>query len=269
MELEGRPLGTTGVTALALLPFLGAGYTPLSKDVYVIDGGDWCFGAEIRKGLTWLIRDQRDDGTFRSIGEGALDPALAAFALSEAYGLTADASLRVPAERAVDALLRMQGPDGRWDGPGPTAWAILALRSARDSELLVDPAALNRALLAAGDSGGPGRALARILLRKEGIQEAHALLEEGRTGTAQSPTWWYFSSLALWAQDGHPERPWGSRPGPEWRAWSRILHEKLVPLIREDGSVEGSSRADAVVRTSLMQMTLGIYYLYSCSYRPQ
>src|SRR5579864_2847678 len=63
-ELGGERIGKTGLTSLALLPFFGAGYTPLSKDRYEFEGGEWCVGVEIRKALDWLRRDQREDGTF-------------------------------------------------------------------------------------------------------------------------------------------------------------------------------------------------------------
>jgi hypothetical protein len=268
-ELEGRPLGTTGITALAVLPLLGGGYTPVVNDRCIIDGGDWSFGAELRKGLKWLIGDQREDGTFRSSADGTFDQALGAFALSEAYGATATATLKPPAQRAVDALIRMQKADGGWDGAGPTAWALVALHSARASELVVEPAALDRGLRSEGYPGYPGHALARILLRKDADHVASLLREESRERTTSNLAWWYLASLALWAHDGSPEgRPLGFNPGPRWNAWSPTVHQRLVPLLREDGSVEGRTLNDSIVRTSVTQLTLEVYYHYNCVFRP-
>jgi hypothetical protein len=119
VQLDSEPLGKTGLTSLVLLALMGAGYLPYSKDVYLFEGGDWNLGKEVQTSLQWLVRDQRDDETFRSAAEGNSDQILATFALSEVYG---EAPVwKQPAQRAVDALLKMREKAGSWGAAGPSA----------------------------------------------------------------------------------------------------------------------------------------------------
>jgi hypothetical protein len=268
--LEGRTLGKTGLTALALLPLLGGGYTPMSKDVFLHEGGEWCFGREISKALDWIRRDQREDGSFRSVGDESFDQILAACALSEVYGLTAQASFRKSAQTAVDAMIRMQKPDGSWEGDEPTAWAILALYSAKQSELSLDPAVIDRTLRCSSVPGHPGGALARILSKNHPADAAWSLQEESRDRDPRDLAWWYLATLAMWAHDGaRSVRTHMEDPGQQWQTWSPAMKEALVPLIRRDGSVEGKSLSDTIARTSLLQLTLEVYYRYTCVLAPR
>jgi hypothetical protein len=267
MQLEGRTIGKVGLTSLALLPFLGAGFTPLSKDVYVHEGGDWHLGKEIRKSFEWLQRNEHDDGTFPSAGD--FDQILAAYALSELYGSTALPDWKPPAQRAVDALLKMQKPDGTWDGEGPTAWAIIALHSARLSDLSVDASAIDRALRAPGYPGHPGEALARVLLKDDAKAAVFRLIDESRERDASNVSWWYLATISMWAYGGTSGKEWWDyTPGPVYEKWAPILREKLLPLLEKDGSVSGTSPDDSILRTSLAQLTLGVYYQYSNAFRP-
>ncbi|HVE39717.1 MAG TPA: prenyltransferase/squalene oxidase repeat-containing protein [Planctomycetota bacterium] len=269
VQLERRPLGKAGLTALAVLPFLGAGYTPLSKDVFPVDGGEWRTGDGIRKALAWLLRDQRDDGTFRSSADETFDQVLGAFALSETYGMTRIDHLKRPAQLAVDALLRMQKADGTWEGAGPTGWAIVTLYSARASKLAVDSAAVERTLRSPGYPGHPGHALARILRKDDARDVAWSLLQEGLDREPTNVAWWYLASLAVYAHDGPQGYFPDIRTGPQWTAWSPILKEKLVPFLFGSGTMAGTSSTDTIVRTSLLQLTMEIYYRYPNLFRPQ
>lgn len=271
VELEERIIGRTGVTALALLPLLGAGYSPFSRDLVAHPSGMRCFGSEISKALDWLILDQRPDGTFRSAEEDPFDQILAAFALSEAYGITAKASLKKPAQDAVQAMIQLQRTDGSWGGAGPTTWAIFALGSAILSELDVDRGALGAALQSRWDRDHPGEALARILTADRAGEAAHRLQQESLERDPGDVAWWYLSTMALWAHDGvrRDRRNFDSAPGPAWTAWSPGMKKKLLPLMRKDGSVAGMNVSDTVVRTSLFQLTLEVYYRYSNIYLPR
>src|SRR5258706_14915280 len=92
VTLGERTIGKTGVTSLVLLSLLGAGYSQLSRDEY----DEVVVGPKVKKGLQWLLSQQRVDGTFLSGHDDPFDQALAALALSDAYGMTASQVLKEP-----------------------------------------------------------------------------------------------------------------------------------------------------------------------------
>jgi Ca-activated chloride channel family protein len=136
-----------GVTGLSLLAFLGAGYTPLSKDEVpdpVEAGRTHRFGEVVKKGLQWLLAHQDAEGC---VGERGMKymygHAIAALALSEAFGMTRVMPLKEPAQAAIDFLVAAQNPGQGWrysakggdSDTSVTGWAVLALKSAELSEL--------------------------------------------------------------------------------------------------------------------------------------
>ncbi len=103
---KGSPAYDSGVTGLAILAFLGAGYSHQSQEVY--DG--ICFGEVVKKGLRWIVARQRTDG---QIGASiqfrrTYNHLVCSLALTEGYGRTGASLLESPARRAVDFTLRMQ-----------------------------------------------------------------------------------------------------------------------------------------------------------------
>jgi Ca-activated chloride channel family protein len=130
-----------GNTGLALLAFLGAGYSHLSKDMY--DG--ICFGDVVRKALQWMMSRQDPEGCIgsRTLPKYMYHHAISALALSEAYGLTGSNLFRDQAQKAIDFLIAAQNPGKGWrysyrsgdNDTSVTAWAILALKSAEISGL--------------------------------------------------------------------------------------------------------------------------------------
>src|SRR5207245_22501 len=102
------------------------------------------FGEVVKKGVQWLIAHQDPEGC---LGERSVkhmyNHAIAAMALSEAFGMTASAPLKDPAQKAIDFLVAAQNPGKGWrytskcgdSDTSVTAWAILALKSAELSEL--------------------------------------------------------------------------------------------------------------------------------------
>jgi hypothetical protein len=121
-----------GVTALALLAFLGEGSTHFTGER----------SGTVKKALRYLLSEQDKDGL---IGKTAparwlYNHALATAALAEAYGMTADVVLRKKSQAAVDALVRKQAPGGSWrycpESPGDAsltctaAWALLSAKKA-------------------------------------------------------------------------------------------------------------------------------------------
>jgi len=145
----GDPDYDTGVTGLALLAFLGAGYSHLSKDEYpdpVTPGRILKFGDVVKNGLKWLLSKQDAEGCVGGRGTKYMyNHAIATFALSEAYGMSATALFKGPAQQAADFIIAAQNPDRAWrytkqsgdNDSSVTGWAVMALVSAELSELKV------------------------------------------------------------------------------------------------------------------------------------
>ncbi|MCA9243107.1 MAG: hypothetical protein KDA32_04070 [Phycisphaerales bacterium] len=138
----------TGLTGLATLAFLGAGYTDR----------DGPYQDTVRRATAALLRDQRPDGGFsRSPNIAGYNDALATLAVAELYAMTRDERLRRPLVAAVDNLVRAQQPLGGWDyvlrpdsgrnDTSITAWAVQALHTAAVAGVRVPRAALIRASL--------------------------------------------------------------------------------------------------------------------------
>jgi hypothetical protein len=137
----------TGVTALSLLAFLGAGYSHLSRDEFpdpMESGRILKFGEVMKKGEQWLINHQDPEGC---VGERGMkymyNHTVAALALSEAYGMTASVPLRDPAQKAIDFVIAAQNPGKGWrysakcgdNDSSVSGWAVMALKSAELSDL--------------------------------------------------------------------------------------------------------------------------------------
>jgi hypothetical protein len=128
-----------GKTALCVLAFLGAGHTPQSRTEH---------SEVVQKALAHLLSLQDETGAFgpsSCYGHG-----IATYALAECYGITKNAELVRPLERALTWILDNQGPRrdrrnrGGWGYFSPglkaeddyarvsvSAWMVMALESAR------------------------------------------------------------------------------------------------------------------------------------------
>ncbi len=135
----------TAATGLALLAFLGAGYTHQDEQYRDV----------VRRGAQWLMKHQQPDGNFSYQGS---DPThfysqgIATMAVCEAYGMTQDRELREPAQKAIDFIVKSQDPRrGGWryqpqDGSDTsvTGWQLMALKSARMAGLEVPEETLRK-----------------------------------------------------------------------------------------------------------------------------
>ncbi len=135
----GRGLAAydVGVSALALLAFLGRGNTARVGD----------FKKNVRNGLRWLQKQQ--DPVTGAIGfdphhsESIYNHAIATMALCEAYFYGDDFRLEEPAQKAVDFCLKAQNPDNGWrygvrsgqNDTSVTGWMVLALKAAHTAGL--------------------------------------------------------------------------------------------------------------------------------------
>ena len=143
----GSAAHDVGVTALALLAFLGAGET------HVVGA----YQATVREGLRWLLHTQDAEGCFgERVGMGFLyDHACATLVVAEAFGMTQSKPLREPAQRAIRFVLQSQNPYGAWRYASPpdgdndtsvTGWMVMALKSAKMVGLTIDDQAFENAL---------------------------------------------------------------------------------------------------------------------------
>jgi hypothetical protein len=132
----------TGVTGLALLAFLGAGFSHLSRDEFpdpTRPGRTLKFGEVVRSGVKWLMSQQDPDGCVGPRRNHYMyNHCIAALALSEAFGMTNASPLLGPAQKAVDFLAAAQNPGKGWrytpqcgdNDTSVTGWAVMALKSA-------------------------------------------------------------------------------------------------------------------------------------------
>jgi len=131
-----------GMTGLALLAFLGAGYTHTKgryKDT-------------VARGLDWLRYNQKPNGAFGY--QTFYEQGIATMAVSEAFGMTRSDSVRMMAQKAVDFICQTQPDHGGFRYAGAvdkesgdmsvTGWQIMAIKSAICSELTVPVQAIDR-----------------------------------------------------------------------------------------------------------------------------
>ncbi len=124
----------TGATGLALLPLLGAGHIhndPSSK-----------YSTNVKKGIDWLVKHQKPDGDLFVGGTGITQMyshALATMALCEAFAISGDEALKLPAQKGIDFIIASRcttGVGGWRYTPGMEGdtcvfgWQMFALRSA-------------------------------------------------------------------------------------------------------------------------------------------
>ncbi|MCA9260803.1 MAG: terpene cyclase/mutase family protein [Planctomycetales bacterium] len=304
---------TTAATGLALLSFLGAGYTheegkyreTVAKGLYYLQeqmavtsrGGD--------------LRDQRahnDDslppGVLRIInaaGASRFDTmyshGIATLALTEAYAMSRDASLREPAQLAINFIVNAQYNDGGWryvpapESPGPgdmtvSGWQITALKSG---------------LIAGLDI--PYDIWERIEAFIDGLQgdsPSSYLYLRGERGTnATTAIGLLVRMIGGWPRDSRPlnvglaklgtERPSANNiyfifyasqvlhhaGGAQWKKWNPQMRDYLVDSQATEGHEDGSwyfaeahsQQGGRLYTTAMAIMTLEVYYRYMPLYQ--
>jgi hypothetical protein len=269
-------LGDVGLTGLATLAYLGAGHTHKEGPR----------APAVKRALEWLCSKQKPGGALAD-GEEVCGEAhaIAALAITEAYGMTADEKLREPAQRALDySTGKHRVPKSGW-GRRPageadletTAWFLMQVRSAKVAGLKVEAEALaeplgfvirltdEKGLARRDEKAGPtldmaAAALAVRLLTGSGKDDAATRAGAGQllaglsakgSGGGGDPSYlhWYWGQLAMF-----PRAP-------------SLPLDRLVKAQSGEGEARGSwapggaerNRAEA---TALAAMTLETYYRY-------
>jgi hypothetical protein len=286
----------TGISALALLTFLGAGNTHRSGD----------FTSTVRKGLDFLERGQAADGNLG--GDAGLYAhmychSMATFALAEAYAMSGDPALKGPVERAVAYSLRAQNPaTGGWryrpGDMGDTSqlgWQLMALWSAERAGISVPLQTWTGAerflrSVRRGQAGGLASyrsdspmstsMTAEALYCRQLVGESMGGNDDGAAAneamrqllrTLPEPAhvnlyYWYYASLAL-----HRQQQVGDENAAAWQAWNNALTSVLVRKQRSDGQDVGSWDPECiwggyggrVYSTALSALCLEVYYRYA------
>jgi len=249
----GTIASTTGATGLALLPFLGAGYTHKQgehKDV-------------VRRGLYWLMARARPTDHGLDLQEGTMyAQGLAAIALCEAYAMTKDPALKEAAQGAVDFIVWAQDKKGggwryRPGEPGDTTvtgWQLMALKSAQMGPLEVPRSTIYLAehFLTSVQRDGGARyaylphdrhalgtqttaAIGLLCRMYTGWKRANPGLRRGvallaRWGPSKDDMYYnYYATQVLYH--------WG---GSSWELWNRCLRDYLVSTQASVGHESGS-----------------------------
>lgn len=272
-----------GGTALALLPFLGAGQTHKAG----------LYRKEVDAGLKYLLKNQRPDGDLRggTMGEaGMYVHGQAAIVLCEAYAMTKDPKLAIPVKKAIQFIVEAQHSQGGWryrpGDPGDTSvlgWQLMALQSARMAGLEVP----NRSLQLADNyldgvsvsrgarfkyqererSHSPNMSAEGLLCRLYlGAEPDSAPIKNGlRYLLRDHPPsydyidfyYWYYATQAFHHVGGEP-----------WQEWNESMRDVLVRLQVNQGKHAGSWNVQGYLAeqggrlyvTSLATCTLEVYY---------
>lgn len=242
-------------TGLALLAFLGAGNThQTGKYQPVVD-----------RGLSWLIEQQTSEGDlFAAESEfaGFYSHGIAAIALCEAFGMTKDARLREPAQKAIDYIAASQHPEfGGWryqpqfeSDTSVSGWQLMALKSGEMAGLDIPDAAyagVKSWLDTVEDAENPGRfsyhptkevtqsMTAEGLLMRQylGARRDNDAVQAGASylrqrlprSESRDVYYWYYATQVMFHMQGK-----------HWDAWNAALRDPLVESQEKGGPVRGS-----------------------------
>ncbi len=302
---EGTMKTDAGVTGLALLAFLGAGYSE--------KGGK--YKTTVWKATQWIIKQQDASGAIGKDCEGT-EPngvgyhhSICGLALAEAYGMGKNGAVRAAAQKAVDYSTKTHqisgsgwrytpGQDGGAD-LSVTGWFVMQLKSAKIAGLTVPASAFQGAVTftdTVSDQYGKCRyksdwlspnptmtSVGMLVRLYTGSQPtaskvsggANYLLKSlpvwGENGVGVNMYYWYYGTMTMFQVGGEP-----------WKKWNMALRDMLCDNQRtgkvRDGSekdVDGSwdpvgawaTRGGRAYATAVGALCLEVYYRYLPLYR--
>jgi hypothetical protein len=294
-----RSENVEAATAMALLAFQGAGYTPTG------DTQD-PFTRVVRKAWEALLARMDENGRFYHDGQPRTHrlytQAQCTIALCELFAMTGDAQYFDAAQKAVDHCVEIQTPGGGWRyEPGEagdmsvTGWFVMALQSARmagievpspvfeqieaflDSVQRADPDGYDvgsRYAYRPGDGATLTLSAEGLLCRQylgwsrddprlvAGVEYLLANLPEPQKHNVY---YWYYATQVLHHMEGKP-----------WQAWNDVMRELLPETQIKRGRERGSwdprgdrwgSDGGRLYVTCLSICTLEVYYRHLPLYR--
>jgi hypothetical protein len=252
---HGSFQSNSAATGLALLAFLGAGYTHQSGE----------YQDTVNRGITWLLERQKPNGDlFADETEFVwfYSHGIAAISVCEAYGMTKDIRLKEPAQKALDFIVESQHPEfGGWryrprfeSDTSVSGWQLMALKSGEMAGLTVPKEAYPkvarwldsvRSKTSAGQfsyhptrDASPAMTAEGLLMRQYlGARRSDANLIAGarflRTrlpdfGQRDAYYWYYATQVMFHMQ------------GVYWSEWNAGLRDTLVSTQSKDGPSSGS-----------------------------
>ena len=278
-------------TAMALLPFLGAGQTHK----------DGKYKATVKSGLYYLVNHMKVDGNGGSLFEsgGSLySHGLASIALCEAYAMTKDKGLYQPAQMSVNFIAYAQDPvGGGWryqprqaGDTSVTSWQIAALKSGHMAFLRIPPVTIKKAFAfldsvqsdaganygyTSPDRGSAANTAIGLLCRmylgwnkdNPALQRGVAWLSE--QGPSKGNLYYnYYATQVM--------RHW---EGDRWKKWNAVMRDQLVDSQTTEGHAagswhvaagdHGSERGGRLYCTAMATMILEVYYRHLPIYRTQ
>ena len=270
-----------GATAMGILPFMAAGQTHL----------DGKYKQVVKRGLAYLVNNMKvnrnggsfvDGGTFYSQG-------LASIAICEAYAMTRDKSLLLPAQRSIAFITYAQDPvGGGWrygvGQQGDTSvvgWQVMALKSGHMGYLNIPPnviAGVHHFLDSVQAENGaaygysapgdrPSTTAIGLLLRMYlGWEHDNPALRRGverlsKIGPSKLDMYYNYYATQVLHHYG----------GEMWDRWNQQMRDYLVnsqvrnPKSHEDGSWHfnfghSTDSGGRLYNTSLATMILEVYY---------
>lgn len=273
-------------TALAILPFLGAGQTH-QKGRYA---------KAVRGGLYYLANHGKiqDGGVSFFEPEGRMySHGLAAICMTEGYAMTKDRALLGPAQGAINFIAFAQDPiGGGWryapKQEGDTSvvgWQLMGLKSGYMAYLKVDQKTIANAARfldsVQANSGanygytepGSGSATTAIGLLSRmylGWKRDNPALEQGlqwlaKNGPSKDNNYYNYYATQTMRQYN----------GPLWKGWDTVMREQLVNTQMKTGHEKGSwatkgphaSNGGRLYDTALSAMILEVYYRHMPIYQ--
>jgi hypothetical protein len=281
-----------GATAMALLPFLGRGYTHKEGP----------YKKELEAGIAFLAgMCVKGQGQCYENGGSMYSQGLAAIALSEAYAMSQDNRLQGPAQAALYFIEQAQDPvGGGWrykprerGDTSALGWQLMALKSGNMAYLRINASTVKNAIrfldATSEDSGafygymGPGREIATtaagLLCRMYlGWKKDDPALQRGaeflaKTGPTADLYYDYYATQVMHHMEGEIWQAWNAKMKPMLlKSQATSGHEAGSWYDGFTGGIAGGHAPKVGGRlycTSLATMILEVYYRHLPIYRNQ